>query len=235
MIHHAAFGLPVESFDVVLVEDSKPMQAILRSILMSVKVGRVRAFDNAVDALESMLIEPPNVIITDWRMAPVSGYRLMRTIRHRSLEPLCFVPVIFITAHGTKALVDKVMRGGAHFLLVKPVAPAILLARLQSLSTDNRHFELLDSHYYGLTGAAETFGPAEDLRERRVRRQALHRHAVQRAGQFQNLVDKIFKGEIDLDTVLDGDPYDDIEFRPAADDEEPPREVFAGVKVNKAS
>ena len=87
MKHHAAYGLELEELDVAIVEDSKAMQTILRSILLSFKVARVRVYDSGDDAVEGMLNEPPNVILTDWRMEPVSGYQLLRLIRHRHMEP----------------------------------------------------------------------------------------------------------------------------------------------------
>ncbi len=59
MKHHAAFGLAMEDIDAVVVEDSKPMQTILRSILLSFKVARVRVFDSVDEALEQVLPNHP--------------------------------------------------------------------------------------------------------------------------------------------------------------------------------
>ena len=47
MLHHRAYGLGVAALDVVVVDDAKPMQSILRSILLNAHVGRVRTFDGA--------------------------------------------------------------------------------------------------------------------------------------------------------------------------------------------
>jgi len=203
LIHNAAFGVPIEGLDVILIEDSKPMQTILRSMLSSFKVERLRVFDNADDALQAMLVEPPNVIITDWRMKPTSGYKLMRSIRHRNMAPLCFVPVIFITAHGTRSLVEKALRGGAHYFLVKPVAPADLHQRLRWLALDDRPFRLEDSEFFGISGMEAKLDAQQQkwmaLREARIH----HQHTVQRADEFQSLVDEIFTGESDLSAVLE--------------------------------
>lgn len=140
--NHRAYKLPVGALDIVVVEDSKPMQIILRSILISMRVARVRVYDSPELALDAMLTEPPNLILTDWKMSPFSGYQFLRMIRHRRMAPLCFVPVIFVTAFGTRALVEKVLRAGAHHLLVKPLAPSTLYKRLQWLVNDEREFVL---------------------------------------------------------------------------------------------
>jgi two-component system chemotaxis response regulator CheY len=44
-MHHRAFGRRIEEFDVVVVEDSRPMQTILRSILTACGIERLRVFD----------------------------------------------------------------------------------------------------------------------------------------------------------------------------------------------
>ncbi|MDJ0932887.1 response regulator [Breoghania sp.] len=105
MRHSAAYQVPLESLDVVVVEDSKQMQTIIRSVLGAMRVQRVRTFDSAEKALQAMLSEPPHLIIIDWRMEPITGYQFLRSIRHRQMAPLCFVPVLMITAHGIRSLV----------------------------------------------------------------------------------------------------------------------------------
>ncbi|WP_181703668.1 response regulator [Chthonobacter albigriseus] len=142
MTYHAAYALPTDLLDIVLIEDSKPMQAILRSIIGGLKPRRVRTFDRADEALEAMLHEPPNLIITDWRMEPMSGAMFLKTIRDKRMSPLCFVPVIVVTAHATRQVVERAMYSGAHSLLVKPLAPAMLLDRVQRLCEDQRRFVL---------------------------------------------------------------------------------------------
>lgn len=192
MKHHAAYGLGLEDLDVVIVEDSKPMQTLIRSILISFKVARVRVFDSADDALEAMLSEPPNVILADWRMAPTSGYQLLRMIRHRHMEPLCYVPLLFITAHGTRALVDKGLRAGAHHLLVKPLSPATLYSRLQWLLTDERPMILESSGFYNIDGIHKTLDvQAEKIRTLENARN-YHEQATRRLAAVQSAVEKEF-------------------------------------------
>jgi DNA-binding response OmpR family regulator len=165
-VHHAAYGLPVGALDIVVVEDSKPMQMILRSILMAMKVSRVRIFDSPETAFEAMLGEPPNLILTDWKMEPVSGYQFLRTIRHARMAPLCFVPVMFITAFGTREVVEKVMRAGAHQLLVKPLSPSALHKRLLWLLQDDRQFEREEaSGCYVVAGVDKAFETVSDRRK----------------------------------------------------------------------
>ena len=192
MKHHAAYGLGLEDLDVVIVEDSKPMQTLIRSILISFKVARVRVFDSADEALEAMLSEPPNVILADWRMAPTSGYQLLRMIRHRHMEPLCYVPLIFITAHGTRALVDKGLRAGAHHLLVKPLSPSTLHSRLAWLVTDDRPMILENSGFINIEGIHQSLDQQTEKLKTLEGARLYHEQATKRLAAVQNAVEQEF-------------------------------------------
>ncbi|MES0809138.1 response regulator [Roseibium sp. SCPC15] len=193
MKHHAAFGLSMEDVDVVVVEDSKPMQTILRSILLSFKVARVRTFDSVDDALESSLAEPPNVILTDWRMEPTTGYQFLRLVRHRHMEPLCYVPIIFITAHGTRPLVDKALRAGAHHVLVKPVSPSTLHKRLSWLLTDDRPMTLEHSGFYNIYGIGKAMDEQAEKMQSLAGARLHHRIAIEKRTKVEEVVEEAFE------------------------------------------
>ncbi|WP_417671812.1 response regulator [Roseibium sp.] len=192
MKHHTAYGLGLEDLDVVVVEDSKPMQTIIRSILLSFKVARVRTFDSVDEALQSMLAEPPNVILTDWRMAPTSGYQLLRLIRHRHMEPLCYVPILFITAHGTRPLVDKALRAGAHHILVKPVSPATLYNRLRWIVNDERPLVLENSGFYNIHGINKALDVQAEKIQTLENARSYHDNAIKRLVEVKGTVEKAF-------------------------------------------
>lgn len=192
MKHHAAFGLAMEDIDAVVVEDSKPMQTILRSILLSFKVARVRVFDSVDEALEASLAEPPNVILTDWRMAPTSGYQFLRLVRHRHMEPLCYVPILFITAHGTRPLVDKALRAGAHHVLVKPVSPSTLFKRLKWLLTDDRPMILEHSGFYNIYGIQKAMDEQAEKMQSLAGARLHHRIATRKRAEVETAVEAAF-------------------------------------------
>jgi two-component system phosphate regulon response regulator PhoB len=169
MSHHACFAMPFEFLDIVVVEDSKPMQMILRSMLSTLHARRIRLFDNGVDALQAMAREPPNLIVTDLRMPGMSGLALLRTIRAAEMDPLCFVPAIVVTAHATHTIVEEAMRCGAHLVLAKPVAPTSMIERIAGVIRDPRRFVL------GSAGSYVIEGVPEKLAARQSRIMALQR------------------------------------------------------------
>lgn len=144
MLHHRAYGIGVAALDVVVVDDAKPMQSILRSILLNAHVARVRTFDGAEPAMQAMLVEPPHLLITDWNMHPTDGLTLVRSMRRRRMGQVALVPAIMITAHPTRGLVEEALQVGTHFVIAKPVSPATLMKRIDFVLKDARGFSLLD-------------------------------------------------------------------------------------------
>lgn len=142
MRRHMAAGLRLEDLDCVVIEDSKSMQTILRSTFNAAKVARLRVFDRADHALEAMLSEPPHLIVTDWFMKPMSGAKLLKTLRTPGMAPLCYIPVLVITAHATRRMVDFAARSGAHQVVVKPFAPSELIRRIEAVLADERALTL---------------------------------------------------------------------------------------------
>ncbi|MDR3493206.1 MAG: response regulator [Ancalomicrobiaceae bacterium] len=154
---HAACGRAFGQLDIVVIDDAKTMQTIVRSMLHSFRVGRVRTFDGAAAAMQSMIVEPPHLVIVDWHMAPVDGISLIQAMRAERMGALALVPALLITAHPTRKLVEASIRASAHSLLAKPFAPATLLKRIEAIVSDRRPFVLdIEAHEWMLKGTIET-------------------------------------------------------------------------------
>jgi len=201
--------------DIVVVEDSKPMQTIVRSILAALNVGRVRMFDMADEALQAMLSEPPNMIITDYRMSPMNGYQLLRSIRNRKMAPLCYVPVIMITAHSTRSVVEKAYRGGAHTVLVKPISPKVLQTRLEWVIRDDRPFEIDETGHCVVDGVSSLLDNHKERYIALTQAREYHELMTRQVTQKQDEVDKIFK-------AASSEPEPEIEPEPQLEPEREP-------------
>lgn len=207
-----AYGKPLEELDLVLVHDNRGAQAILRSMVSSMHIARLRVYERAEKALHDMMIDPPTALIAEWNMKPVSGYRLVRMIRNSSMAPLCFMPILAVTPMPTLSLVDKAFSVGVNNILVMPIAPVVLRRRLEWLRNDSREF-VADGDQYVLEGVEEIL----DERVRRndvaalLRRQkAMQEALTRRAETAQDLVDRIVNGEVDLDNYEDDTKVDDL-------------------------
>ncbi|MBX9619770.1 MAG: response regulator [Hyphomicrobiales bacterium] len=147
LLANAALGLAVEQMNIVVVDPSRTMQTILRSMIQQMRPKRLRVYDSAVAALRDMIVEPPNLVLCEWKMEHMSGHGLIKIMRHQSMAPLCAVPIIVITGSATRSAVEGALRVGAHAVLVKPLSPAILRQRIEWIARDDRALVALDSQY----------------------------------------------------------------------------------------
>lgn len=135
-----AQGKALTDLDAVVVDDSKPVQAIVRTILIAARVARVRTFDSAMAAFDAMTVEPPHILLTDWNMPGTDGLSLVRRMRGPRAGVLATVPTILLTAHAKRDLIEQAIDCGVHYVLVKPLSPANVMKRIEAVIADRRQF-----------------------------------------------------------------------------------------------
>ncbi|MDR3498100.1 MAG: response regulator [Parvibaculum sp.] len=136
-----AFGMPLKDLDVLIVDDNANMRLLVRTILRSFGLPDARQARDGTTGLAEMERRAPTLIISDWEMAPMNGRDFIRAVRRVGREPLCFVPIIVLTAHASRQLIQEAFDCGATQLLVKPVTPANMLQRIGWVLEDDRPFE----------------------------------------------------------------------------------------------
>lgn len=191
MPHTLAYGRSIDSLDVVLVQDNRGSQAIMRSMISSLRVRRLRVFERAEEALGQMMIDPPHVVVTDWDMKPMSGNRFTRLVRRKAMEPLCFVPIIVAMVNATLSKVDRAFSSGANCVLVKPIAPVTLRRRLEAVTRDTRGFALKGDGYVvaGLEEVLEARVRRNELAEMLRRQRAIQKALTRRPGDEPEAVE----------------------------------------------
>lgn len=142
-----AFGRSMKALDVLIVDDSASMRGLLRTLLGSFGIAEVRQARDGTSALAEMERRPPTLVISDWEMAPMNGRDFLRSVRRIGREPLCFAPIIVVTAHASKQLIQEAFDSGATQLLVKPITPANLLQRIGWVLEDDRPFVKMGDIY----------------------------------------------------------------------------------------
>jgi len=110
-----------------IVDDDESIRESLESLLKSMGFG-VSLFAGAEEFLEARAVDGTDCLILDVRLGGMSGPEL----QHRLVESQSKVPIIFITAHGTEALRERVMADGAVDCLLKPFSDDRLLAAVES-------------------------------------------------------------------------------------------------------
>ena len=118
-----AKSLPVS---VWVIDDDPSIRWVLEKALQKADIA-VRSFDSALNVLDALERQQPDVILSDIRMPGMSGLALLESIGGRAPD----VPVIIMTAHSDLESAVASYRGGAFEYLPKPfdVDEAVSLAR----------------------------------------------------------------------------------------------------------
>lgn len=114
---------------VLVVDDESAIADTLTEILSRSGYASVAAYD-ANDALETALLTPPELLITDVVLPGMSGIELAIAVKR--IFPDCKI-LLFSGQAATSDLLANAKNAGHHFtLLNKPIHPRDLLARVQS-------------------------------------------------------------------------------------------------------
>lgn len=146
-LHHRAYRRDIEQLAVAVVDNRRPMRAMMRAMLAAIGVGRVEIYESPANALSAMPQTAPDVVIAAGAMQPFGGVELVRFMHRPDSEPLCFVPAMIMSAHAKPDLVAEALQAGAHQVLLLPTSAGTLFRRLDWLMNDERPFELMDDHY----------------------------------------------------------------------------------------
>lgn len=109
---------PTANRRVLVVDDSRAMQAILRRALQHPSLGDT-IIDTAASGDEALaLVEhaEPALLVSDWHMPGMTGIELLQTLRQLGHQ----LPVGFVTTETTPALLEQATTNGAAFILHKP-------------------------------------------------------------------------------------------------------------------
>ncbi len=113
----------------VLIVDDDPKLLKMLGRTLSYEGLRVFSATNGGEALATVQAQHPDVIILDWLMPGIDGIEVMKRLRAAKDHSL----ILMLTARD--AVEDRVegLDNGADDYLVKPFAPAELLARIHAL------------------------------------------------------------------------------------------------------
>lgn len=114
---------------VLVVEDSATMRAFVTAALEGGGAFEVAQAKNGFEALKVLPRAQYDLIITDINMPDINGLELVRFIRDSERHK--GTPLILISTDNRPGDVERGMKLGADAYLVKPFAPAELVAAAQ--------------------------------------------------------------------------------------------------------
>jgi two-component system response regulator MprA len=113
---------------ILIVDDDVRLLKMLRRTLVYEGFDVITAEDGQ-KALDLVYDQHPDVVVLDWMLPKLDGLNVLGALREDQNE----IPVLMLTARD--AIEDRVegLEGGADDYLVKPFAPAELVARVRAL------------------------------------------------------------------------------------------------------
>ncbi|MCF4099851.1 response regulator [Maritalea mediterranea] len=112
--------------NIVVIEPARHMQILYRSMLSATGVRGLRVFASAERAAESILSQPPDIVLVDWSEKNSGGEHFLSQFRDKRLYPVCLTPIIVMMSVVHKRRFNKAIRLGAHAVLAKPISSAKL-------------------------------------------------------------------------------------------------------------
>lgn len=116
---------------VFIVDDYTTMLRILRNLLRQLEITNVEEANDGDSAYYMMQKAPPDLIISDWNMAPVTGLELLRKVRADA--KLRHIPFIMVTAESKTENVIAAKQAGVSNYIVKPFNAETLRAKIASV------------------------------------------------------------------------------------------------------
>lgn len=125
---------------VLVVDDNQPMRDLLRRLLRAGGIVRVTEAETAATAFAAMQASTVDLVVLDWKMAPIDGLAFTRMVRWGEDSPNPFTPILMLTAHTEASRVAAARDAGVTGFVKKPISARMLFDRIASALTDTRLF-----------------------------------------------------------------------------------------------
>ena len=181
--------LDLRKAKVLLVDDNPQSLEIMTQILMGFRVEKITGCRSPEEGRECLASAIFDLVVIDGEMPHEDGISLTRHIRHEPDQPNFTAPIIVVSGHTPKDKVIRARDAGANMIIKKPIAPAVLLSRIEWLARNTREF-VSTSTYCGPDRRFQHLPLPEGLPERRSDTIALTANPDR--AMSQNDVDALF-------------------------------------------
>lgn len=126
---------------IALVVDGDPVGAdILRQVLAGFGVRKMMRANTAEEARQILQTNEINLVLCSDKLPDATGYEFVRWLRRSKIEGNAFTPVIMVSGHTRRSMVNQARDSGANFIVTKPISTKTLLERVIWTAKENRPF-----------------------------------------------------------------------------------------------
>jgi two-component system, chemotaxis family, chemotaxis protein CheY len=149
-------SLKIDNVSVLVLDDHRFMQQVMRLILNGLGVRKVVCVGSVDEALTVLETETFDIVIADYLLGGKTGAQFTRLARTTRSGSDRFIPIIACTADTTPRTIQELRDAGADEILGKPVSPQAIWSKITAVTNARRKF----------VSTPEFFGP--DRRRRTV-------------------------------------------------------------------
>lgn len=122
-------------YKVAIVEDNSALRTYLRQVLEEDFV--VTEATNGKEALQMIMEDPPDLIVSDVMMPEMDGIRLCKAIKETEL--IAHLPIILLTARTSRVYELEGLGMGAESYITKPFNAQMLKSRIYAILKNRQH------------------------------------------------------------------------------------------------
>lgn len=123
---------------ILIVDDSGAVRMMLTALLRTFGINDIVECSDGAEALRTLKKSSFDLVITDVSMRPMDGVEFTRRLRDPESATPSSLPVLFLSSHSEKAVVNAAIQAGASGYLVKPISRTGLLDKIVSLVSNPR-------------------------------------------------------------------------------------------------
>ncbi len=123
----------------LIVDDKSYMRHVMKGILETLGAKTIDEAEDGKSALMSMRSWPPDIVLTEFRLHPMSGFELLKAIRAEK-GTVRFTPVIMVTSETRREKVILARNSGITEFVAKPFNAKNLILRIREVVERPRPF-----------------------------------------------------------------------------------------------
>ncbi|MET0295165.1 MAG: response regulator [Phenylobacterium sp.] len=173
-------------------DDNAQALAVVSAMFRGFGVHRQYKAGSAKEAQGIINSREVDLIIMDSAMPDMDGYDFVHWLRREVTGDASLTPVVLMTGHAARSMVEKSRDCGANFVISKPFTPQVLLQRVYWVAKDERAF-VRSEGYVGPDRRIRNQGPPIGVRGRRSTDLSLKVGAAKDPNMDQAEIDMLMK------------------------------------------
>ncbi len=117
--------------NLLVVDDSPTMRRITTNTLREIGYHNIVEAQDGLEALDKIMYNKIDFIITDWNMPNMNGLQL--TLNIRQSKKTKHIPILMVTTRGLKRDIIDALKARVNNYVVKPFTPQTLKEKIDSV------------------------------------------------------------------------------------------------------